>query len=325
MPLMKTTLTVGRDLPIGTILYSQYLQSSLDSLFCNGPGTGHYLADFVHTPLPKANWTGSPYANKIYETGVPGIGVTLTSGTYEFPLSHAISVPFSGSTIGLQSRHRTDIKLVKIGPVAPGIIKAIDLPSALSRVQDDTKIFDTQKLNLVGDITVVSQTCETPDVTVDMGVNSIEPLVAGTATETAVKDFSIVMRNCPIFYGYLTEASWSPNVGVTPTFREWNNNIKISFTPKSGTLDAGGFIANLDPIQPNNAVPASGLGIALYASGVRYRFDNHLIDLLTPSIGSTAEITIPLKAAYTYDTSKPRSVIKPGSGNASIEFNIEYN
>lgn len=324
MPLMKTTLTVGRDLPIGAILYSQYLQPIADSLFCNGPGTGQYSADFGYTPLPKANWSGSPFANKVYETGVPGIGVTFTSGTYEFPLAQAFNVSSLSSTIRLEGRHRTDIKLIKIGPIAPGIIKAINLPRALSRVQDDIKIFDTQMLNLVGDIAVVSQTCETPDVTVDMGVNSIEPLVAGTATETAVKDFSIVMRNCPIFYGYLTEASWSPAVGNL-IYRENSNNLKISFTPKNGTLDTGAYIANLDPIQPNGAVAASGIGITLYASGSRYRFDNHLINLLTPTIGSTAEITIPLKAVYAYDTSKPRSLIKPGSGYASIEFTIEYN
>lgn len=324
MPLIKNMLTVGRDLPLGTILYKQTFDHPGMYVDCTGVDNVYMSRDYGHTPLAKANWNQQPYPNMVYETGVPGIGVVFNRGVNVYP--HTESRPVNvNASFNLANTLRVEVNLVKIGPIAPGIVRAIDLPSATYKVQDTSKIIDVLRLYLSDDITIVSQTCETPDVSVDLGVSSIEPLVSGAQTEIGRKSFSVLMRNCPTFHGQLQSSLWHPTLG-TRLFTEKNNDIKISFTAKNGVLDNARLIAKLDTVQPGNAPAAEGVGIALYdPSGNRYKFDGHFVNVTSPIIGSAEDIVIPLQAAYTYDTAKSKAVIKPGYANAAIEFVIQYN
>ncbi|MGL5466673.1 MAG: fimbrial protein [Shewanella sp.] len=332
MPLLKSSITVGRDAPLGTILYRQTYQTIIIQTICSNDGTVSLQRGYGHHPKPKSTWASSPWANAVYETGVPGIGIVFWFSGVAFPNSSTYNhAPAPGvSTIYSWQNHLAfDMDLIKIGPVSPGVIRSIDLPSAIVDFQDSSpKRFNMVTVNLSGDIAVVSQTCQTPDVNVVLGTHSIEPLVAGTSNETPRKNFSVMMQNCPVFYGkgeLNAKPIWHPIDGVRQ-YNEVPNDIKISFTPKHGVLDSNAMIAKLDPVQPGNAPAAQGIGIALYdPSGTRYKFDGHFVNVATPAIGSSADITIPLQAAYTFDTAKPKSDIKPGYGNAAIEFTIQYN
>lgn len=323
VPLLKSTITVGRDLPVGSLIYYQTTAGTPMYVDCIGDGNVYFHEKLVKTPLPLADWPRNPHMNKLYETGVPGVGAAFVRAwTYPYTDTRYVN-PSSGFNLGSLRTHR--LELIKTGDVSPGVIFAENLPSTGFEVEDSTKVINVSRVHLAGQITVVSQTCETPDVFVDLGSHSIEPLVAGTETEIGRKSFSIEMRNCPIFHGYLASSNYSPINGVQQ-YSEKNNDIKIGFNPINGTLDNNRLIAKLDPVQPGNAPVAQGIGIALYGpSGARYTFNGSYVNVATPAIGSSADITIPLQAAYTFDTAKPKSDIKPGYGNAAIEFTIQYN
>lgn len=334
MPMLKNSLTVGRDVPLGTIISRQALRAST-LLECARGAPDYVRLDLWMTysinPKPLANWSQGPYANKVYETGVPGIGVVYNYLTrYPLPYNDYLEELWGANTIKQAFNALGTVDFIKIGPVSPGRIDAINLPSVQYNLQDSyttTKLWD---VNVSGSITIVSQTCNTPDVTVNLGDNSIEPLVSGAENETPRKNFNIELRNCPVFYGQMskltaTNYSYWSETGET-RLTEVPNTISISLNPTSGILDSNAMIAKLDDVQPNGAPKAEGVGIALYdPSGNRYKFDGHFVKVATPAIGSSGDISIPLSAAYTFDPSQPKSLIQPGSAHAAIEFTLQYN
>lgn len=105
----------------------------------------------------KTNWNQNPYPNKVYETGVSGIGMAFYRGN-SYPYTESSEVVCS-SSFNLADRMSVEVKLIKIGPIAPGIIRANDLPSDTFKVQDSSKIIDVLRLYLSDDITIVGQTC----------------------------------------------------------------------------------------------------------------------------------------------------------------------
>jgi len=338
MPLFKNSITVGRDVPIGTTIYSQTYKS-FSRIKCDGPSGAVKLHHrFTSLPKPLTGWSGGNYYNFVYESGLPGIGIAIKFDGGDYPNFNYMTMDIPYATeLHLQMDNNVMIDFIKIGQIFPGVIRSSDLPSTTFEIEDDKKLLEIGQLNFSGSINIVSQTCKTPDLTVSLGSQSIEPLVSGERSETERKDFSIVMRDCPYFYGSValnpyrgdfnntTDPIWDPVNGLRQ-FNEVPNDIKISFTPKNGVLDSNAMIAKLDPIQPGNAPVAQGIGIALYdSSGTRYKFDNHFVNAATPAIGSSSDIHIPLRAAYTYDVSKPRTEIKAGYGYAAIEFTIQYN
>lgn len=341
MPLFKSSITVGKDVPIGSTIYSQTYKSPNSRIKCERPsGIVKLHHRFTSLPKPQTTWSGGTYYKPVYESGLPGIGIAIKYSGGEYPNTGDLIMNIPNEEewhLGMGSFMEVMIDFIKIGPIFPGVIRSSDLPSTSFEIQDESKTLLMGQLNFSGSINIVSQTCKTPDVNVVLGTQSIEPLVSGERIETERKDFSIVMRDCPYFYGSValnpyrgdfnntTDPFWDPVNGLRQ-FNEVPNDIKISFIPKNGVLDSNAMIAKLDPIQPGNAPVAQGIGIALYdSSGTRYKFDNHFVNAATPAIGSSSDIHIPLQAAYTYDVSKPRTDIKAGYGNAAIEFTIQYN
>lgn len=327
MPILKSQFTVGRDVPIGTVIYRQKRNNSLYSqMYCKDTGNFQTKRYYASNTKAKANWTGQPFPNAVYETGLPGIGFAYVwRGN---PLNYDVDIYSSNQGWDYTTFLDLDIYFIKIGPVIPGNINLSTFPSAIVAAEWVNGKLNISNLSLSGNMQIVSKTCTTPDVYVDLGSNSIEPLVAGSQTETTRKSFNVIMRDCPVFYGIGLVAdnnvpTWDAIWTNQPT--GINNNIKISFTPKNGVLDSNSMIAKLDSVQPGNAPAAQGMGIALYHSGgTRYKFDGTFVAEQTPAIGSSGDITYPLEASYTFDSSKPKSAMKPGSGNSSIEFTIQY-
>ncbi|MGL5466821.1 MAG: hypothetical protein ACRDCT_01320, partial [Shewanella sp.] len=221
MPLLKNSITVGRDLPLGSIIYRQTYQSVVNNVRCDDAGTIQLLRSYGRLPKPKTNWASQPWPNAIYETGVPGIGVVMWFSGRSYPnISNVANTPPENGAIiwSLINNLAFDVDFVKIGPISPGVIRAADLPSSKLDLADASKTLNIINVELSGDITIVSQTCQTPDVNVVLGTHSIEPLVAGSSSETPRKNFSVVMQNCPVFYGagawHEDKPIWHPIDGV---------------------------------------------------------------------------------------------------------------
>lgn len=328
MPILKSQLTVGRDVPVGTVIYRQkYDSSQYSQIYCTDTGNFQTKRYYVSNTKAKANWTGQPFPYAVYETGLPGIGFAYVwRGN---PLNYDVDIYSSNQGWAYTTFLDLDIYFIKIGPVTPGNINLATFPGVMVAAEWVNGKLNILNLSLSGNMQIVSKTCQTPDVYVDLGSNSIEPLVAGSQTETTRKSFNVILKNCPTWYGIGASADNSvPTWDGTGTtqYNEINNNLKISFTPKNGVLDSNAMIAKLDTVQPGNAPAAQGIGIALYHSGgTRYKFDGSFVTLMTPAIGSSGSITYPLEVSYTFDSSKPKSAMKPGSGSSAIEFTIQYN
>lgn len=189
---------------------------------------------------------------------------------------------------------------------------------------------------ITGALEFKSATCNTPDVTVNLGDHKIGRFISGEVSEMGRKAFNFSMQ-CPINYGYnkynpsdSEKYIWDENLGTvqqTPNIE--NGDMKISFRAFD-TLDTDRWIAKANPSDQSDSSKlwAEGVGVALYHSGgVRYRFDETQSLTVAPirSGGTPGIINVPLEAAFTYDTSKPVSLLKPGDVNVAIEAVIQYN
>lgn len=329
MPILKTQLTVGRDVPVGTVIYRQVFNTTrISQINCNGTGQLTTKRHITNNSKIKANWTGSPFPNAVYESGIPGIGFAYGWRSNSLPIEGTLS--YNNQIFEYTNALDFEINFIKIGPVTPGSINLASFPTATLDAIFSTGYLNISNVNFSGSMQIVSKTCTTPDVIVDMGSNSLEPLVAGTQTNTPEKSFNVVLRDCPVFYGmgltdFLHTPTWDPALGTT-RYYDTPNTLGISFTPKNGVLDSDAMIAKLDPVQPNNAPAAQGIGIALhFAYNNRVKFDGSFIGSGPFNMGVTGDKTIPFRASYTYDATKPKSVMKPGSASTAIEFTLQYN
>jgi hypothetical protein len=83
IPLSVGNITAGAEIPNGTVLYRQTYRPGYSNAATSCTDR-IYDTQFLYTSTPKplSSWNGSPYGGKVYETGVPGIGVAFwRSGT----------------------------------------------------------------------------------------------------------------------------------------------------------------------------------------------------------------------------------------------------
>ncbi|WP_241291703.1 fimbrial protein [Burkholderia stabilis] len=324
-PLNVGALTVGRDVPNGTVLYRQTVRPIQLLITCTNPGVITSVSKqykLTTTPLPLANWNGSPYPGHVYETGVPGIGIALWYAGNAFP--YTMSVANCGSTTvncnWVVNTAQFDISLIKIGPVSPGIIQASNFPTVqLDWVTDNT--LTLKRTSFTGSINIVAQTCTTPDVNVDMGQHQTKAF-SGAGSATPWKDFSILLQNCPAFTGsssYVqnndSATGWSSSVATNP------NAIGFSLAPTTPIVDpAQGIVA----LAPASSGPAAATGVGLQvanASNAPVAYNTVMPSGIVPSATSGASYSIPLRARYVQTGSAAPT---PGPANTSMMFTINY-
>ncbi len=177
MPLQGGNITVGRDIPLGTEVFRQtFMASPGMKLVCS---TGAYNIEVRRglpvPPLPLSSWTGTPWGGKVYQTGVPGIGVALWYNGAAFP---SITNLTNCTVDGLCYWTPTlvfDISFIKIGEVSPGTILGAQLPT-MNNQHVSSNALEIERVNMSGSLNVVARTCETQDVTVEMGSHKISEL-----------------------------------------------------------------------------------------------------------------------------------------------------
>ncbi|UBO72388.1 fimbrial protein [Aeromonas rivuli] len=316
-------LTVGPDTPDGTIIFRQYFKPSYNVRYvCASsptPYSLHEYDDYQSLPLPLSSWGGSPFGGQVYETGVPGIGVVAWYSGTAFPLSknpadiNALAV-FTKAFIP-----EFDISFIKTGPISPGTIQGGQLPTLRAdMVMDDGTHYPIIRAAMSGSINIVSQSCTTPDVSVDLGSHDIASNFSGQGSATPWVPFQLRMENCPTFYGTINDGqnNFYSNDGSSGVGAVSPNSITVSLTPNTAIIDDAQAIMGL----ADTGSQASGVGIqiAAYQESRPATFSKPTI-FYQGSDGSPSR-TVNYFARYI----QTETTVTPGDANGTVSFLIEY-
>lgn len=345
MALQISSLTVPRDAPNGTYLYTQAFQNAdagiqrigcTDAIESEGEGYG-----YVAGVLGSVSSSAVPaMAGKIYETGVPGIGVVwqVTSdtslnvgkGTYFYlpikclPSNNLRAECYTGRSGSVRVPTTFRVALVKTGPVGIGLIQASALGRAILRIRfsylsgsTSSNEVDVVTLGLTGSIRVVSKTCTTSDVSVPLGRSKIMPLKGAGMSLPAV-NFEIRLTDCPGFPGSISSggggAVSSQNGGVFGPSRS-PNTLKIRIDPMAAAIDASKGVLSLTAEKR----AATGVGVQLLdESGQPWILSK---EVGVPNLeANTVSLTVKLSARYLQTAAK----VTPGLANAVATYTLNY-
>ncbi|TQI78966.1 type 1 fimbria pilin [Serratia fonticola] len=354
VPLSPPVISAGVDAPVGTVLYRAMLRMKDGYADVKWPASdvGKYLytsisANLKTTPQPLANLPVGPYADGVYQTGIPGIGVAIfLSDTSTNPVTTA---PRRGenqtlldSSLGVRDMLiGTDknfaVALIKTGPLTPGnySISGANFPT-MQYGLDYSGISQPNaaaisglpiyywNVSFQGNITVSAQTCTTPDVSVNLGTYEIGEHFRALNSTTPWKDASIALTNCPKFYGFYNLSNapllMDYNTGKSTSTTSLNNTIGVRLAPANGVIDAANGVMAIDATVSG---AASGVGIQLgwgLSSQTPTPFNFSTEQAMTlPKDGSTT-IQVPLAARYIQTAAKPT----PGRANGKVTFTINY-
>jgi major type 1 subunit fimbrin (pilin) len=331
-PLQGGNITVGNELPLGSIIYRQNITSTKD--YANAPhgkcdGSGPYTdRQYIYlTDIPQSlsSWQDGTFSGNIYNTNIPGIGVVIAldekginAAAYQWYISTRPSIP------DVQVWTTITMILIKTGNITPGTLNGSSLPTVTIRndytvANGSTVVFtwNPYTVNFSGSLNVISQTCSVPDYTVDLGSWDIFDMMSKGSSEW--RDASIKMANCPRFYGYIDNTFNTVHLtGAISGLKYTGNAIGLKLSALYGNINAASGIVKLEP--SNNT--ANGVGIQL-ASG--NKASNTLFNLGTEqriavSNSSSTSLTIPLVARYI----KTENKVTPGKADSKVVFTINY-
>lgn len=283
VPLNPPVISVGADIPIGTIIYQGSWTNPASYMLCLAdefPAYYNWAVSIVHAPLPLSGLSTGPFAGAVYQTNIPGIGVAISR--YNDRAAATVGVPGyrdeeivigEGGSFATLSSAKRYISLIKIGPLTPGnySIAASSFPTASDDILNSRFASPIQglpiRLNNVtfqGNLTVSTQTCTTPNVAVTLGAYKINEHFSSINSTTPWVDASITLTNCPTFHGFYNQSNPAQMVnfstGTTLASPSTNNSIGVRLTPITEVLDdVNGIMA----IDSTISGAASGVGIQL--------------------------------------------------------------
>lgn len=324
VPLSVAVLSIGRDVPNGTVLYHQTIRNrGAYEVDCPASvATLRVFYNILATPKPLASWNSDPYPGRVFETGVPGIGVVLRTPGVVIPgtwtLENTDHTPWTWHLM-----LEPQILLLKIGPISPGLISGANLPSIKIDGGSNGVLLPLSTYRFTSSIRILSRTCKTPDQPVPLGEHSVKAF-KGKGTGTPWKTFNIELQDCPAFYGagrtviYKENAagSWVPNI-----LEERANVLRYSLTPTTPTHPGSPGVVLPSPTASGPAA-ATGVGIEITnPAGTAVAFNTLMASGITPTRTEGASYRIPLRARYVQlgDTEPT-----PGPANASVMFTINY-
>jgi type 1 fimbria pilin len=323
-PLQAQNITAGADLPNGSVLFRQdFRPSRLMHIWCgpgNAPEPRSIEYTYSATPKPLSAWNGTPYSGKVYETGIPGIGVLAWYKYMRQPLPLTLpleTIPIAGEAYSNLAAD-FDLIFIKTGPISPGVILGSNLPSiSMDHVAYGQKL-NMGSVNFTGMINIVSQTCKTPDVNVSMGIIDANKVFTGKGTASAWQDASIRLTNCPRFYGS-TDTHYSDD-GSTGVISKTPNIINLTVTPNTSIIDRQNGIMGLK----TGAGSATGVGVQLANGKVSDTSPTFLlfsgVQSFTMVNNNETTLTIPLVARYIQTADS----VTPGKADATATFTLNY-
>lgn len=318
MPLNLSTIAVSNDIPDGTIIYQQkYVPGySSISINCDDSATWNYIMSLTNTPMPLSSWSGTIISHEswvatyswdgyIYETGIPGIGITISMMSVRRPAPGIVGTNClaSKSCTDTGMAARAIIALVKTGPISAGVINAGNFPTMKVALGREASNITLYTLSFIGSLNVTLPTCTTPDFNVSLGKWTTEHFT-GKGSSTPWVAANIVLSNCGNFIGSNVSGDmsdgnyWSDNGSSFSSTMQWNT-WSITLSPVSSVLDSASGIMSVDTSVPS---AATGIGIQV-SSADATSADSHIIDFgnaLTGTFNSdgASSVTIPLSARY---------------------------
>jgi major type 1 subunit fimbrin (pilin) len=320
------SVAVARDLPNGSPLTGWVSTTSTSNYWtCDQSdkwytGTDFEAAGIIPSAPTAYSRSYNGVAFPVYATNVPGVGMALggfiysggqTFGPLEFPHlgyqwnQNGSAINNGGQLIG---------SLVKIGDITPGVVsgqiaQAFSWESAtkqtpVGNLYPAAGVIDFNMTPVI--ITVL--TCQTPDVTVDMGTHSSTEFPGVGAPSARSTTFNLSFNNCP--------------AGIADS---------VDHTNLSGLIHSVQY--RIDPISPDRLVAsfsnvvaldtgaqqAGGIGIQLYDSTGAV-FPLSTFRPLTGFNGTLASsYSVSMRASY-FRT----GVISPGTGNATMLMTVNY-
>ncbi|NVZ18024.1 type 1 fimbrial protein [Pseudomonas costantinii] len=325
-PLLGVNLTVGRDVPLGAEIYRQTFTpvSGLQVGCTAGLYSIETRRSLAVTPLPLANWSGTPYAGKVYETGVKGIGVAIWYSGNAMPTS-GFGTNCGGGTSScnwnISSTMVFDLSFIKIGEVGAGTIQGASLPTMVQSFIT-TNTVEFERVNFSGSINIVSRTCLTSNVNVPMGTHLTNEF-GGKNTFTPWQDFSIELNNCPAFNGYYqgTGPRWLSDGTSNNLDSRKSNTLRVRIDPTLPAINPSQGILSLDPSAAGKAPAATGVSVQVADSGGGpLPLSTLRASGIVPLDVEGHAYSIKLKARYIQTEDR----ITAGPANATATFTIDY-
>lgn len=304
------SITVGRDVPVGTELYrSQAVVNANTNVACDASSVFNY--SYALTPFPASGYVSSTFGNQpIYQTNIPGIGVVAWAGSQ----SQAFPANFNSIGAGLNyswGTHRFYFSLVKTASVVgSGAVTASSLPTVQYRIGSNNLLVEQGGAS--GSVNVIAGTCTTPDINVSMGTHFTSELTGVGTTTAQWVPVNIQLNNCPAFFGYWSSTNTD---GLILSTSMGTNSIQYSISPSNGVANATNGVMNL------SSGGATGMGIQLTnTSNAPVQFNKAAPSGLTLNQTSSANYTINLQARY-YQTG---TSITAGAANATATVTLTY-
>jgi type 1 fimbria pilin len=223
-------------------------------------------------------------------TSLPGIGYTAWYAGNGFPYTgrHTFDV-----TTTYTMKTAVDITFYKIGNVTPGTIRASDLPLLEQVMIGDTAV-RANVWQYVGSLNIVSRTCTTPDVAVNLGDHLTTELSAVGEATTWV-DLTLSLQDCPAYNGAFRRHLSDENGFRQTEFS--SNQLQYRVDATTSIVDGPRSVMALS--NAGAAGTATGVGIQVVdASESPIGFGTTRSSGLTLTTVDGETYTIPLKARY---------------------------
>jgi major type 1 subunit fimbrin (pilin) len=291
---LPATLTVTRDTPVGTVLFTQNAGIPSPTGGVSMCPSSYYALYRLNTALTLST------TPNVLATSVPGIGVQIAEnhGVYALPnmaLVYAWGTATPNGNIGMYESWT--LSYVVTGLVTtPGTI-SFPSPLATSYITSSSTGLSSDaivlnNLKIVGTTTIAPRSCTTADVTVDLGSHKSSEFT-GVGSTTAPVNVNIALNACP--------------AGM--------NSVQYRIDPVTTVIDRTQSIVALD-----SSSSASGVGVQLLNSAGTAAFPLSSYQTFSGYNKSTGgSFTIPLKARY-YRT----GAISTGTANTAMTFTMLY-
>ncbi|UVL96836.1 MULTISPECIES: fimbrial protein [Pseudomonas] len=280
--ILPATLSVPRDAPNGTVIY----ESPIVTL---GSIPSSFRCSAVHNEGVRNNVGVTQPGVEIFPIGNTGIGWQWVR-----PPSGKAWKGFPGTTdtAGGWGWNGSEhiLRFVKTGTISG----SATIPSGQLGTFVAAEI-EPLAMNTSG-TRVVSQSCETPDVKVDMGSYNLSDFPENGASAKE-QYFSLNMKNCP--------------TGI--------NNFRFSFSPTAGSpvWDAGTGMVNL-----NSNSTAKGLALQMrFSDKSTLKLNQNYIMKAPTSQGGNAYVSLQARFVRIEPSN---AQMRAGDANAEIAFVVEY-
>lgn len=343
-------ISVTDGLPIGTTLFQGRLLNATQGIQTGLNCTSNSSADpkFVNIDFWNrvAGGVLAGGDNYTFKTNISGIGARfylygkyMTSVDAKEPGIGSVSVPVPGSTPLFGSKDSTPrdqnremtFWLVKTGPVTPGVLNGVSLPSVEYRLHSADIAINKlpvrfQMVNFNGSVNITAPTCTTPaNVSVNLGDYTTTQITQSGGS--AWKDASIHLTNCQKFTGYqafgkdsqfnMLAGSGPSNVNHGTLVPYTNNILGVTLNGNQGNVDTAKGIVGIK----TGSGKATGVAVQISkgdAGNTPAPLGAEFMQTL-PTTGASA-ITVPLSVRLV----ATGTAVKAGSVTSQITYTLNY-